>query len=66
MFPSKGKILAIAVSWFTQFELIYNLIRLRVHSPPITAVSEKLPIRHGEPLSCMEIPVVPHIIVPRD
>jgi hypothetical protein len=66
MFPSKGKILAIAVSWFTQFVLIYNFIRLRVHSPPITVVLEKLPTHHGEPLSCAELPVMPHILVSRD
>ena len=66
MFPSKGKILAIAVSWFTQFVLIYNFIRLRVYSPPITAVSEKLLIHHGEPLSFVELPVMSHILVPRD
>jgi hypothetical protein len=66
MFPSKGKILAIAVSWFTQFVLIYNFIRLRFHSPPITAMSETLPTHHGEPLSCVELPVMSHILVPRD
>jgi xanthosine utilization system XapX-like protein len=66
MFPSKGKILAIAVSWFTQFILIYNFIRLRVHSPPITAVSGKLPIHYGESLSCVELPVMSLILVPHD
>ena len=46
--------------------LIYNFIRLRVHSPPITAVSEKLPMHHGEPLSCVELPVMSHFLLPHD
>ena len=58
------KILAFAVSRFTHFVLIY-FIRLRVYSPPITAVSKMLPIHHGEPLSCVELPVMSYILVPR-
>jgi hypothetical protein len=58
--------LAVAVSWFSHFVLLYNLIRLQVRSPTITALSEKLPTRHGEPRSCVALTAMSHILVPRD
>jgi len=35
-----------------------SFIRLRVRSAPIIAVMEKLPIHHGEPPSCVELPAL--------